>query len=289
MKKFKGIFGCIMAFVYALIIQVVVALISSIMYGMFMGVTLAMQGIEASEIEIRIEEAMTGDFVIAISAMAALISLLLYAIWYYKKLAKKNRPSIKQVFDLKTILVVIGLGISMQIGISAILDLLAPVLPEAFNKYEKLIEGLGMGNSAISFIYIGLIAPFSEEYIFRGVIFNKAKKVIPFLYANILQAILFGIMHGNTVQGSYAFVLGLFLGILYERRQSIFAPIALHMVLNLSGILFSFIPESFSKTYAYVFIILQGLAILGIAYTIMVLNRNQIVIEEEIEMIEIDL
>lgn len=290
MKKFKGVFGCIMAFVYVLLIQIVVGMLTGIIFGAIKGVTLALQGVEdPQEIAKQIQNAITGDFIIFMSALAALVSLVLYALWYYKKLAKKKGPSIKKAFDTKTIIWVIVLGLGMQIAISMVLNLLTPILPEVFEKYGELIEKLGMGNSVISFVYIGIIAPFSEEYIFRGVIFNKAKKVIPYMYANILQAILFGVMHGNVVQGTYAFVLGLFLGMLYEKRQSIFVPIALHMVVNLSGILLSFIPESFFETYSFVGIILQGLAIVGIVYSVIELNKNKLEIEENTQVIEKDL
>ncbi|MDF2804531.1 MAG: amino terminal protease family protein, partial [Anaerocolumna sp.] len=81
----------------------------------------------------------------------------------------------------------------------------------------------------------------SEEFIFRGVTLKKAQKVMPFIGANILQAILFGVYHGNLVQGVYAFILGLFLGFVCYQLQSLLASILLHMVINISGILFGFI------------------------------------------------
>ena len=54
----------------------------------------------------------------------------------------------------------------------------------------------------------------------------------------IFSAIVFGIYHLNVVQAVYAFFLGLFFAWVYDRYDSLWAPITAHMSANLFVILF---------------------------------------------------
>jgi len=138
------------------------------------------------------------------------------------------------------------------------------------------MEQLGMGNTFISAIYIGLIAPFSEEFIFRGVILKKAQKAFPYIGANIFQAVLFGIYHGNMVQGIYAFFLGMFLGFVCYKLQSIYASVLLHMIINISGIMLGYIDTEASvySTGMYIIIYIAGI-IAAIAGMVILLKKDK--------------
>ena len=89
------------------------------------------------------------------------------------------------------------------------------------------------------FFYSVLLAPVSEELIFRGVTLRQAKKTLPFWAANIFQAVLFGAFHMNMIQGIYAFCLGLLLGYICEKSGSIYNSIFLHFLFNLFGTVLS--------------------------------------------------
>ncbi|MDP0880704.1 CPBP family intramembrane glutamic endopeptidase, partial [Klebsiella variicola] len=54
--------------------------------------------------------------------------------------------------------------------------------------------------------------------------------------------ILFGVSHGNLVQGTYAFVLGVIFGIVYLYTNNLWITILLHMGINSSSVLFTFMP-----------------------------------------------
>ena len=71
---------------------------------------------------------------------------------------------------------------------------------------------------------------------------------MPFFAANVLQALLFGIYHGNLIQGTYAFVLGLVLGFTAEYFHSVWASILLHAFVNGSAELLNLLPESITAT-----------------------------------------
>ena len=142
-------------------------------------------------------------------------------------------------------------GCSLQMPISFIMALLenAGVAPDLFEQYSKSIEPLVSNqNIILQILAVGIMAPLIEEIIFRGLIFNNLKKNIPIPAALVIQALLFGIVHLNIIQGSYAFVVGIILGLFVLWSNSLFLPVAVHMGMNLSGIVLSEFGEGISNT-----------------------------------------
>jgi len=295
MKKTKGILGCIVAFACALLIQLIVTIqvsaIFSIIEGFKAGYKNAREGVATNpeKIASMIQGSMSADVILIFQTIASLVCALIFGLWYYKKIVNKNRTDVKKAFEGQTVLWIILLAIGMQLGITIMMNLFGLAFPNIFDQYDSHMELIGTGTTFISFIYIILIAPISEEFIFRGVILNKGKKVIPFMYANILQALLFGIMHFNIVQGIYAFVLGLVIGIVYEKRQSILVPIVLHMIFNLSGIFLDKITGGFFETFKFLNLVLLIIPIPIIIISLVKLNKNPVMMIEENPAIEIDL
>jgi membrane protease YdiL (CAAX protease family) len=68
--------------------------------------------------------------------------------------------------------------------------------------------------------------------IFRGIIFNCLRRVMKLKIAALLSAVVFGVYHGNVVQGVYAFLMGLLLVYGYEYFGSFIAAAAIHVAAN---------------------------------------------------------
>ena len=81
-----------------------------------------------------------------------------------------------------------------------------------------------------------IIAPISEEVIFREWIYNFLKKRTKFY--NIIQAFLFGLFHFLLVQSIYAFISGIFLGNIKRKTDSLETVIYCHSFYNLLGSLY---------------------------------------------------
>lgn len=79
---------------------------------------------------------------------------------------------------------------------------------------------------------IGIFGPFSEELVFRGVIYQGYKKSGTAFQAMILSALLFALMHMNINQAAYAFVIGLIMILLVEATGSIWSSVLFHVVFN---------------------------------------------------------
>lgn len=75
-------------------------------------------------------------------------------------------------------------------------------------------------------------APLAEELVFRGVIQSRLERAMPVWIAIVLQAVLFGFIHGTPVQIGYAFLMGLLFGYICYRTGSILPTIAAHAAFN---------------------------------------------------------
>lgn len=84
----------------------------------------------------------------------------------------------------------------------------------------------------IMFSMIGIVAPLSEEFVFRGIIFRGYKNSGPVWWAAFWSALLFGLMHLNLNQAPYAFALGFMFALLVEATGSLWPSVIAHMVFN---------------------------------------------------------
>lgn len=165
----------------------------------------------------------------------AAMTLVIFGLWYYMCYEGNYLPNIRCTFHPLTILGIIMLVPGMQYLSTYIVSFIAVLFPSWVENYIDLIESAGLDNmlTVSMFLYSVILAPLSEELIFRGVTMRQARRALPFWGANLMQAFLFGAFHMNMVQGIYAFCLGLILGYLCERGGSIYHSILLHMLFNL--------------------------------------------------------
>ncbi len=179
----------------------------------------------------------TSDFLIALSASYAVAALFLFGFWYWKKYANTQELiSAKNAFNPWIVASLALLAVGLQYVTTYLTTFVGIMRPDWMRAYESLAEMAGFDSaSPLLVAYSCLIAPISEELIFRGVTLGCAKKAMPAAAAVCLQAVLFGIFHMNIIQGIYAAFLGLFLGYLCEEGGSITIPILLHAFFNFSG------------------------------------------------------
>ncbi len=86
-------------------------------------------------------------------------------------------------------------------------------------------------------LIVGVVGPFSEEVVFRGVIYHGYRRSGRFVAAMLLSSVLFGLMHLNFNQMSYAIVVGVVGVLLIEGTGSIFYSILFHATINTSNVI----------------------------------------------------
>lgn len=100
-----------------------------------------------------------------------------------------------------------------------------------------------------------VVPGFCEEFLFRGAIQTNCR---PFGRVNavLIASFMFSMMHQNPAQILYTFVAGIFLGVVYEKTNSLLCCSALHMFNNLAATLedmiFYGIDNAFVSTVATV-------------------------------------
>ena len=178
------------------------------------------------------------------SALAVMSSGIVFIFWYRHETYGEIRGKITHVVNIKNICKFVCLALGCQLFVSGVLSILTEYFPKVFDEYGDTISSILSGSPIVVVIVTVIIAPITEELIFRGVTLHMANRHIPFLAANVLQAVLFGIYHGNLVQGIYAAGLGFILGLIYQKFRTIYASILLHMMVNASAFFIMLLPES---------------------------------------------
>lgn len=166
------------------------------------------------------------------------VGTIVFGVWYRFSFWKP-RPTIRQSFrnfSLKSILVSIGCGIALCLFANGTVVVEMFVMPAQVEAYMEMAEVAGLGTDIWAMIASILLAPIGEEFICRGVVLQFGRRAFgKFWIANIFQALLFGLIHMNWVQGIYAFVIGLVLGYLVKQYNTILPAMLMHMVVNLSS------------------------------------------------------
>lgn len=119
-------------------------------------------------------------------------------------------------------------ALGLFVAINLALTLLPAVWLSDYNDHMELLLSTGL----IPALSIAVAGPLAEELMFRGVIQTRLEQAMPVWAAVVLQAVLFGVVHGTPVQMAYAFLLGLVFGFLRSRTGSILPGFAAHAAFN---------------------------------------------------------
>ena len=158
---------------------------------------------------------------------------------------------------------VVVIGLALQVVISYVCDGVLSLLPEVASDYSELVEETGLGDTSyLAILTTVLGAPFSEELLVRGIVFEFALRafnpqcrplwkrqrrstaqdgaIVPWAApsargiaaAIVLQAAIFGFMHMNWVQGCYAGAAGIIFGWVLVTTGKLRYTILLHFAFN---------------------------------------------------------
>jgi membrane protease YdiL (CAAX protease family) len=81
-----------------------------------------------------------------------------------------------------------------------------------------------------------IVAPITEELLFRAGLFRYARTRLPRWAALLLPAVLFGALHGNLASFPQLVILGVIFSLAYERTGNIAVPMLAHALFNLNTI-----------------------------------------------------
>ncbi len=235
MKKVGQFLACFLPFIIFLVIQFIVTLVVEV--GVIVKYFAENGGFGDDYLDFIIGLATDTDFLLKVTVSFQIVALIVGAILYYFAFKEKNIENPLKVVGGPGALYIICAFVGVEFFVGFLLQLLFVVAPEIMESYQKLIEQSGLGDMTLfSTIATLVMAPLAEELYFRGMTFKFARKFTSnFWVANCIQAAIFGLAHMNLVQGVYAFVLGLTLGYIYKKFNSLYASMLAHLTFNFAG------------------------------------------------------
>lgn len=156
-----------------------------------------------------------------------------------------DRPNERQAVQRAGgILVTVVLAASSSVGLNILLSLTGLVQnSSAYQDVAQRQYGVAFG---VGLLLYTVVSPLAEEIVFRGVVYNRMRRYFqdatgtgaaqgadPAAVAAILASgVLFGIYHGNLVQGIYGCCMGILMAYLYERSHAFRIPVLFHGAAN---------------------------------------------------------
>lgn len=268
MKHIGYFFRSFVPFLIAVLLQLVVSVPADFIYA-------ALHADKESGILDILDAASSDPFLTqTVNLIYGILALLVFVTWYRRVFVLPARRRRKESgaeggrplgFSFHNVLALFFLAIGLQYVTTFVVDAVSRLNPVWLENYHSLMGNAGYaGTALIPVVYSVFLAPVVEETLFRGLIFRYARCALPFWLANIWQALLFGLLHMNVLQGVYAFTVGLVLGFICHRGRGIKYGILLHILFNLVGVFYSGLIE-LTTALSYSLFISIGLALTAFA------------------------
>lgn len=118
-------------------------------------------------------------------------------------------------------------------GLITLIVMLALGMPLENPQLEFLLPEDITGVQAFGMILLaGVIAPFGEEVLFRGVLYQYLRDKWGVFAGVILSSLIFGLIHLNLAVGLTAFLLGILLAVFFEYSRSLWTSVLIHAMNN---------------------------------------------------------
>jgi Predicted metal-dependent membrane protease len=192
----------------------------------------------------------------------AFCSIPIYLILYKKDMQLRTQD-IQKRLSFFMIISILFFAMIASVFVNNIIALSG--IGKIFSNYVEMVERLYTSSLVFDIIGLGIITPIAEELLFRGIMYQRMKEIIDIKKAAFLISLLFGVYHGNVVQGFYAFVLSLLMIFIMEKSGSIVGAILFHMAANIVAVILENIQvymkfyEQVSKNILLTTVIFEGI------------------------------
>lgn len=196
------------------------------------------------------------------------------------KWAKIPIPALFQTkgFSPGLALIYISIAIVLQSGTGYLASWITEFLSYAgITAYEPdFSTGQDLKNVVLMAIYSCIVAPVTEELLFRGFV-QKTLSRVSQRFAIVTSALLFGLWHENIAQFVLAFCVGIFMGYITVKHNSIMPAILCHMAVNTAAQIFE-IAYTYDCYWLYVIMdyLYMGITIIGAFLLIRMLIRERL-------------
>lgn len=173
------------------------------------------------------------------TVVAYAVSMIFPVLFYYLFILKPNHLHLK--FDFKRNPIVVYLLVfPLMFGMMLISEYVVTLIPTTgaffgpfYESFVAQMASLSLNNYSLILLTV-ILAPILEEVLFRGIIQKSIiKKGVNPRLSILISSLIFGAFHIYPWQFVGAFMLGLILGLVYEKTQSLWLSILLHAFNNL--------------------------------------------------------
>jgi hypothetical protein len=141
-----------------------------------------------------------------------------------KNAQAQKRARVLNAARIVCIAALIGTGLNNLI-------LMSP-LAEASVGFAQASSSFYGSTLVLELISSALLTPVLEELVYRGIIFARLKRMLGFVPAMLLSALIFAIMHFNLVQFVYALLFGMVLVVFMEKTGHLYGTVLGHITAN---------------------------------------------------------
>ena len=156
---------------------------------------------------------------------------------------------------------VVSLGITSALALNSFIEIIA-VYSQKYDSVEKIQYSVPIWLGTVLY---GIVSPFVEEVVFRGVTLNRMKRFFGLPLCVITTAVLFGGFHANLPQFIYGTCMGILMALCYEWVGCFGASWLFHISANVFVFLFSMMQgctnEVSGIAYCIVFSIISALLV----------------------------
>ena len=280
-RKKKHILLSIWGAIYPLLVFILLQFIIAILFAIGVAIVTAIQilssGGSVSDVMKQIEVTMTtnGILVLLPTLIVDLIVIRLASFLDSLDIERYPRTKVRQIRVIDYLLAIL-LGVFANFLISAVLTGFR--LDQYFPDYTDLMKNIVMAPMWLQLITVGIVAPIAEEYLMRALVLGRLRRFMPVWAAILVQAVLFGVIHMNVLQGIYAAILGILLGILYVKHNSLTTCITMHIVINSMSTL---LPAELGADWNPAAIgIISAVVVFGVLF-ILVKQKKRFVVQNE--------
>ena len=125
----------------------------------------------------------------------------------------------------------------------------SPILSQFYDTMMELMKELTGGPFWSSFLVVAIFAPIFEEWLCRGMVLRGLLTKMKPVWAIVISALFFAVIHANPWQALNAFLIGMVMGYVYYKTGSLILTMIIHFVNNGTAVVLSNI-ESL-KDYDY--------------------------------------
>ena len=113
------------------------------------------------------------------------------------------------------------------------------ILAQFYDMMMEVMKQMTGGPFWSSFLVVAIFAPIFEEWLCRGMVLRGLLTKMKPVWAIVISALFFAVIHANPWQALNAFLIGLLMGYVYYKTGSLILTMIIHFVNNGTAVILS--------------------------------------------------